>query len=316
LDVFLAHTLPAFSRATLRRAIDAGHVRVDDAACKASLRLQASNAVSILQLEPPPAGPAPQDIPLSILREDEAIVVVDKPAGMIVHPAKGHWEGTLASALAHHFGTLSSRGGPTRPGIVHRLDRDTSGVIVIAKNNQAHDALAAQFKSRVAEKEYLAIASGAPNLDRDVIDEPIGEHPTHREKKAIRREDANARPAVTEYEVVERFRGYALVRARPKTGRTHQIRLHLAHIGCPVLCDRLYGGRARITELELIPRDKMRQDTADAAALSQPLLERQALHAHRLAITHPKSGVRMQFEAPLPDDMERALAALRRWRSS
>ena len=193
-----------------------------------------------------------------------AIVVVNKPAGMIVHPAKGHWEGTLASALAHHFGTLSGRGGPTRPGIVHRLDRDTSGVIVVAKNDQAHDALAAQFKSREVEKEYLAIVVGVPDRDRDVIDEPIGDHPTQREKKAIRREDPSARPAVTVYEVVERFAGYALVRALPKTGRTHQIRIHLAHIGYPVLCDRLYGGRAIITELELIPRDKIGQDTRTA----------------------------------------------------
>ena len=313
--MFLTEQLSAFSRATLRRAIDAGHVRVDDRACKASLRLRAGNEVVVHQLEPPPEGPAPQNIPLAILHEDDALVVVDKPAGMIVHPAKGHWEGTLASALAHHFGPLSGRGGPTRPGIVHRLDRDTSGVIVVAKNDQTHDALAAQFKSRRVEKEYLAIVVGVPDRDRDVIAEPIGDHPTHREKKAIRREDSSGREAATEYEVVERFSGYALVRARPKTGRTHQIRLHLAHIGCPVLCDRLYGGRAKITELELIPRDTIAQDDLlNRQAAEAPLLERQALHAHRLAFSHPVSGARVQFEAPLPADMERALAALRRWR--
>jgi 23S rRNA pseudouridine1911/1915/1917 synthase len=308
--------MPTFSRATLRRAIDAGHVRVNDTSCKASSRLRAGDAIIVAQLEPPPAGPAPQDIPLDILYEDHAIVVVDKPAGMIVHPAKGHWEGTLASALAHHFGPLSGRGGPSRPGIVHRLDRDTSGVIVVAKNDQAHDALAAQFKSRNVEKQYLAIVAGVPNLDRDLINEPIGDHPTHREKKAIRRHDSAAREALTEYEVLERFCGYALVAARPKTGRTHQIRLHLAHIGCPVLCDRLYGGRAKVTELELIPRDqfahhKPPQDVAE----QPPLLERQALHAHRLAFTHPTTGNRLQIEAPLPPDIQRTLAALRRWRS-
>jgi 23S rRNA pseudouridine1911/1915/1917 synthase len=280
------------------------------------LRLRAGKEVVVRRLEPPPEGPAPQDIPLAILHEDDAIVVVDKPAGMIVHPAKGHWEGTLASALAHHFGPLSGRGGPTRPGIVHRLDRDTSGVIVVAKNDQAHDALAAQFKSRRVEKEYLAIVVGVPDRDRDVIAEPIGDHPTHREKKAIRREDSSGREAVTEYEVVERFAGYALVRARPKTGRTHQIRLHLAHIGCPVLCDRLYGGRAKITELELIPRDTIAHDNRlSRQAAEVALLERQALHAHRLAFSHPTSGARVQFEAPLPADMKRALAALRRWRA-
>jgi 23S rRNA pseudouridine1911/1915/1917 synthase len=314
--VFLTDRLPSFSRATLRRAIDAGHVRVDGAPCKASLRLRAGSEVVVHQLDAPREGPAPQDIPLTILHEDEAIVVVDKPAGMIVHPAKGHWEGTLASALAHHFGTLSGRGGPTRPGIVHRLDRDTSGVIVVAKNDQAHDALAAQFKSRQVEKQYLAIIVGVPDRDRDVINEPIGKHPTQREKKAIRRDDASARPAITAFEVIERFNGYALVRALPKTGRTHQIRLHLAHIGCPVLCDRLYGGRARVSELELIPRGKLVHDmqTADPS-VSQPLLERQALHAHRLAIAHPTSGQRMQFEAALPADMQQTLAALRRWRT-
>ena len=312
--MFLAEQFPAFSRATVRRAIDAGHVRVDDAECKASLRLRAGSRVAVQQIEVPREGPVPQDIPLTILHEDDAIVVVDKPAGMVVHPAKGHWAGTLASALAHRFGALSGRGGPTRPGIVHRLDRDTSGVIVVAKNDQAHEALSAQFKSRHVEKEYVAIVVGVPELDRDRIDEPIGDHPTHRQKKAIRRTDPNARPAVTEYEVVERFAGYALVRALPKTGRTHQIRLHLAHIHHPVLCDRLYGGRAILTELELIPRDKIGQHTAADQAAQRTLLERHALHAHRLALVHPASGERMEFVAPLAADMERTLAALRRWR--
>ncbi|HEX5472632.1 MAG TPA: RluA family pseudouridine synthase, partial [Lacipirellulaceae bacterium] len=288
LDVFLAERLPAFSRAAVRRAIDAGLVHVDNAACKASLRLREASCVVVDRIEVLREGPAPQEIPLSILYEDDAMVVVDKPAGMIVHPAKGHWEGTLASALAHHFGALSGRGGPTRPGIVHRLDRDTSGVIVIAKHDQAHDALAAQFKSRHVEKEYLAIVVGVPDRDRDVVDEPIGPHPTQREKKAIRRTHPDARAAVTVYEVVERFAGFALLRARPKTGRTHQIRIHLAHIGCPVLCDRLYGGRAKITELELIPKAKIGQDiSAGEMKTDHPILERQALHAHRLAIAHP-----------------------------
>jgi 23S rRNA pseudouridine1911/1915/1917 synthase len=314
--VFLAQQFPDISRATVRRAIDAGHVRVDETPSKASHRLRAGDRVVVNQIEVPREGPAPQDIPLAILYEDDAIVVVNKPPGMIVHPAKGHWEGTLASALAHHFGALSERGGPTRPGIVHRLDRDTSGVIVVAKNDQAHDALAAQFKSRHVEKEYLAIVVGVPQLDRDRIDEPIGDHPTHREKKAIRRTDPNARPAVTEYEVVERFTGFALVRAMPKTGRTHQIRIHLAHIGHPMLCDRLYGGRASLTELELIPRDKIGHDTAIAGRqLESPLLERQALHAHRLSFAHPTTGQHVQFIAPLAVDLERTLNALRRWRS-
>ena len=315
LDVFLAELRPTFSRAALQRAIAAGHVRVNDLPAKASLRLREGDVVAVVQLDVPRDGPAPQAIPLHILYEDEAIVVVNKPAGMIVHPAKGHWEGTLASALAHHFGTLSERGGPTRPGIVHRLDRDTSGVIVVAKHDQAHDALAAQFKARIVEKEYLAIVVGVPDRDQDVVEQPIANHPTQREKKAIRTGHATSRDAATLYEVVERFLGYALVRARPKTGRTHQIRLHLAHIGCPVLCDRLYGGRARITELELIPREKICQDdAAPGRPAGEPILDRQALHAHRLAFAHPASGAAMQFEAPMPADIQRTLDMLRKWR--
>jgi 23S rRNA pseudouridine1911/1915/1917 synthase len=281
------------------------------------MRLAEGNIVAVLELEVPREGPVPQDIPLDILHEDEAIVVVNKPAGMIVHPAKGHWDGTLAAALAFHFQSLSGRGGPTRPGIVHRLDRDTSGVIVVAKTDAAHDALAAQFKARSVEKQYLAIVAGVPGWDQDIINQPIGDHPTEREKKAVRRDHSSSREAVTHYEVVERFKGYALVRARPKTGRTHQIRLHLAHAGYPVLCDRLYAGRnpKKLTELELIPRDQLRHDTVTAKLSdASPILARHALHAHRLSLAHPTSGEPMQFEAPLANDMLQTLDALRRWR--
>ena len=314
LDVFLAEQLPTFSRSVLRRSIDAGHVRVDDAPCKASHRLEPGNVVVVDQVAAPREGPKPQNIPLNILYEDEAIIAVDKRAGMIVHPAKGHWEGTLASALAHHFGQLSTVGGPTRPGIVHRLDRETSGVIVVAKNDQAHEALAAQFKSREVKKEYLAIVVGVPDRDRDVVDEPVGDHPTNREKKMIRREDPNARPAVTIYDTLERFTGYAFVRAQPRTGRTHQIRLHLDHIRHPVLCDKLYGGgRTKISELDLIPASQITRDSE--AKYGKLILVRHALHAHKLTITNPTTGQPQTFEAPLHADMETVLAALRQWRS-
>lgn len=317
LDQFLAERLPHFSRVTLQRAVEAGHVSVDGTICtKASIRLQAESTVEIRRIEPPPAGPEPQAIPLSILYEDDVLVAVNKAAGMIVHPAKGHWEGTLANALSHHFDQLSERGGPTRPGIVHRLDRDTSGVLVVAKTDQAHDALAAQFQARQVDKQYFAIVVGVPDRDRDVIEQPIGDHPTNREKKAILSGSPSSRDAVTFYEVVEPFVGYALVRAEPKTGRTHQIRLHLAHIGCPVLCDRLYGGRAQITESELMPRSEPRPAGESGSADVQPLLDRQALHAHRLSLAHPKTGRSIRFEAPPPEDFERTLAALRRWRPS
>jgi 23S rRNA pseudouridine1911/1915/1917 synthase len=199
---------------------------------------------------------------------------------------------------------LSTAGGPTRPGIVHRLDRDTSGILLVAKNDQAHAKLAAQFESRTIEKAYLAIVAGRPLRDRDVVEEPIGMHPRHREKMAIRRNDPEARPAETFYEVVEPFDGFALVRATPKTGRTHQIRIHLDHIGCPVLCDRLYGGRAAIT------RGEIRRDATDETVL----LDRQALHAHRLRFAHPETGQPLEIEAPLPADMQSVLAELRQFR--
>lgn len=302
LDSALASELSEFSRAHLRRAIDAGHVHVDGEKPKPSHRLAAGERIVVHQVETPRPGPAPEPIPLDLLYEDDDLVVVNKPAGMIVHPAKGHWAGTLASALAHHFGDrLSSTGGPTRPGIVHRLDRDTSGVIVVAKHDQAHERLAAQFKDRSTEKEYLAIVVGVPDRDADVIDKPIGPHRSVRERMAIREDHPDARPAVTRYEVVERLTRFTVVRCFPKTGRTHQIRVHLTFAGYPILCDKLYGGRRQITMTELNGKSPG----------GEPLLARQALHARGLKIDHPTTGVRMTWEAPLPADMQRVLDALR-----
>jgi 23S rRNA pseudouridine1911/1915/1917 synthase len=210
----------------------------------------------------------------------------------------------LASALQYHFGgRLSATGGPTRPGIVHRLDRDTSGAILVAKTDPAHAKLAAQFAERTVEKEYYALVAGVPERDRDYVDRPIGVHPQTREKMAIRREASRSRPAETFYEVLERFDGYAALRILPKTGRTHQIRVHLAHVGCPVLCDRQYGGRARIT------RSELSGDGED----TQVLLERQALHARRIRFSHPVTGAPLDVEAPLPEDMAATLAALREY---
>jgi 23S rRNA pseudouridine1911/1915/1917 synthase len=253
--------------------------------------------------QPPREGPAAEEIPLAFLHVDEWMAAIDKPPGMVVHPAKGNWKGTLAGALKWHLerdgGGLSTAGGAARPGIVHRLDRDTSGVIVVARSEEAHHALARQFERRTTAKTYLAITQGAPRLDRDEIDMPIGIHPYQREKMAVRRDHATSREAVTRYEVLERFRAGALVRVTPKTGRTHQIRVHLAAIGCPVLCDGLYSGRT------LIEPGFLRLPAGP------PLLERQALHAASLEIDHPASGERLTFSAPLPADLERMLAALR-----
>ena len=305
LDAFLAHHLTDYSRVHLRRVITAGAVTVDQSGCKPSYRLQPGQRISLVLPEIPREGPAPEDIPLDILYEDDCLAVVNKPPAMVVHPARGNWSGTLAGALQFHFaGHLSTTGGPTRPGIVHRLDRDTSGVIMVAKNDQAHAKLAAQFEARSIEKKYFALTSSSPQLDRDVIDRAIGHHPHHREKMAVRHGDADSRTASTFYEVLERFDGFAAVLLTPKTGRTHQIRVHLSHIGCPVLCDRLYGGRAKIT------RGDIRRDLGDDLVL----LDRQALHAQQIKFTHPLTGKILEVEAPLPADMAAVLEELRKYR--
>lgn len=317
LDVFLAASCEEHSRAQLRRAIDARAVTVDGRQAKASHRLRGGERIELEPLETPRDTPLPEAIPLDILYEDDAIAVVDKPPGMVVHPSRGHGAGTLVAALCHHFDRLSGAGGPTRPGVVHRLDRDTSGVILVAKTDGAHHRLAEQFAARTTEKEYLAIVIGRPDRDRDLIDRPIGVHPHDRRRMAIRAGHSTSREAQTYYEVAERFNRHALLRVLPKTGRTHQIRVHLTSVGLPILCDRLYGGHATITRGELSaqsgetsePIDK-RSAPRDAGA-ERPLLERQALHARRLTIAHPSSGETMTFEAPLPADLEAVLAELR-----
>jgi 23S rRNA pseudouridine1911/1915/1917 synthase len=228
----------------------------------------------------------------------------------VVHPAKGHWAGTLASALAYRYGQLSCAGGGHRPGIVHRLDCDTSGALVVARTEQAHAGLARQFAARSVQKQYVAIVVGVPDRDHDVIRRSIGVHPRQREKMAIRVGHVTSRDAETVYRVVDRFDGYARLLVEPRTGRTHQIRVHLSSIGYPVLCDRRYGGQARITVGQV-------QHQADLNWAEDPatvLLERQALHACRLALVHPVSGQPLAVEAPLPADLETVLAALRRYR--
>lgn len=317
LDAFLAHALPQYSRVQLRKVIGSGRVRVNDAGTKVAYRLAAGDRIRVVLPPMNTAGPRPEPIPLEVLYEDEHLIAVNKPAGMVVHPARGHWSGTLASALAYHFRQLSTAGGPTRPGIVHRLDRDTSGVMVVAKTDPMHFALAAQFEARTTKKDYLAITAGVPDRDRDRIQQPIGVHPHQREKMAIREGHPTSRPASTFYEVLQRLGHYALLRVQPHTGRTHQIRVHLAHIGCPVLCDRLYGGRAEITRGELrraggLVAGGIASELASAAEEhpDEVVLTRQALHAWRIELTHPASGMPLRFVAPLPADMQRVLQLL------
>ncbi|MBX3416719.1 MAG: RluA family pseudouridine synthase [Pirellulaceae bacterium] len=301
LDQFLAAKLASFSRARLQTVIRKQLVTVDGQTGKPSMRLSAGQIILIHIPEPTPSGPIPEEIPLDVVFEDEHMVAINKPPGMVVHPAKGHWAGTLAAALAFHFKSLSEIGGPTRPGIVHRLDRDTSGLILVAKHDVAHAALTEQFEHRRIVKEYVAIVSPSPDRDRDVIDKPIGVHPYQREKMAIREGHPTSRPAVTAYEVQERVGGFAWLKLFPKTGRTHQIRVHLASIGTPVLADKLYSGRSRFLRGELT-----RDETDDMV-----LLGRQALHAHRLQLIHPVSREPLEFFAPIPADLQNTFDAIK-----
>jgi len=306
LDKWLAECCSSLSRTQIRREITAGNVWVDGKCAKPSYRLAANSQVRCEFSVPAPAGPQPERMELSVLYEDETLAVIDKPSAMVVHPAKGHWQGTLVSGLANHFDELSSVGGSVRPGIVHRLDRDTTGVIVIAKTDEAHRKLAHQFENRSIEKQYVCLCLGRVDRDRDTIDLPIGHHPSNRVKMAIREDGGNPKQASTYYEVMERFRRISYMRVRPKTGRTHQIRVHLAHIGNPVLCDRLYGAMSNVSRSFLVSgRDNLPESERDI------LLMRQALHAETIEFEHPSSGERMKVSAPLPEDMRDVVDALR-----
>lgn len=301
-DLFLSQCCDGYSRTQIRQAVQQDHAEVDGRIVRPSVRLQAGQRIRF-RLPPLPSDDTiPENIPLDILYEDDGLVVVNKPAGMVVHPARGHWSGTLTSALAYRFQSLSDVGGPTRPGIVHRLDRDTSGVIVIAKTNAVHIQLGEQFHDRTVRKEYFAITAGRIDRDRDTIDAPIGRHPYQRDKMAIRDGHASSRSAATFYEVISRHGRFSQVRLFPKTGRTHQLRVHLAHLGCPILCDRLYAGHAEVTEAVLRGKTREPQET--------PILERQALHARALTLVNPQTGLEMTFEAPLPSDLKRVISVL------
>lgn len=231
--------------------------------------------------DPEPLGLKPEAIPLKIIYEDESLLVVDKPPGMVVHPAPGHSSGTLVNALLHHCSDLAGIGGVQRPGIVHRLDKETSGLMVVAKSDSALQALSRQFKLRSIKKQYLAIVRGEVHQNQGTIDAPIGRHKIHRKKMAS---SSKGRKASTGYSVLARLKGCSIVKLFPKTGRTHQIRVHLASIGYPILGDRLYGGSIAIK--------------------GYPELARHALHAYQLELAHPVSHKLLNFKAPLPKDME------------
>jgi 23S rRNA pseudouridine1911/1915/1917 synthase len=314
LDAYLASRFSDYSRRVLQKIIDADGVRVNDRVVKASYRVRPGDLVSIRLPVLPDPTPKPEDIPIEVVYDDDVLTVVNKPPGMVTHPARGHWQGTMVNALQFHFDALSTLAGENRPGIVHRLDRDTTGLLVVVKDDKTHRKLAGQFELRQVHKEYLALVSGVPQRHSDYIEQPIGFHPTSREKMAIRATSDGGKPAVTFYEVVERFRGFAMVRCEPKTGRTHQIRIHLTHIGHPILADKLYSGRDRITLADLIGNERPTEPLAQPPDTT--LIDRQALHAHALRFLHPATGKELNLTAPLPDDFTRTLAALRTFRSA
>ena len=284
LDKFLQKQFPDTSRGTFQRFIQDGDVRVDGKTVKATHHPRAGEEIVITWPDPEPAEAQPEDIPLEVLYEDDRLLVINKPAGLVVHPAVGHARGTLVNALLHHCaGQLSGVGGVARPGIVHRLDKETSGCLVVAKDDSAHHALSAQFANRKTTKIYQALVCGQPRKERLTVKAPIARHPVHRKKMAI---VERGRDSHTDFRMLEALRDSALVEAALHTGRTHQIRVHLQHLGCPLVGDPVYGGR----------------QARQFAQCTGYVAPRQMLHAAALGFTHPLSGKKMKVNAPLPAD--------------
>lgn len=289
LDNFLTALLPDQSRSNIQRLIKEGHVTGGTSMVRSSTTVHTGQTYTIDIPPPAPSMPQPEELPLRIIYQDPHIVVLDKPAGMVVHPAAGHTGGTLVNALLHHVKDLSGIGGETRPGIVHRLDRGTSGVMVVAKTDRAHQELSRQFADREVEKEYIALVWGLVQPGRR-IDAPIGRDPGQRQKMSTRAR--RARHAVTRVTFAKHFKGASLLKVAIATGRTHQIRVHLSTIGHPIVGDVTYGGVHRRT-------------AANLRAVQR--LERPFLHSARLAFTHPGDGRRVEFDAPLPPDLQAVL---------
>jgi len=298
LDLFLTGRGIGLSRSQVQRAVEEGRVQVNGSPVRSGRKLKAGDEAAIIVPAARPSGVLPESIALAILYEDESLLVIDKPAGMVVHPAAGHSGGTLVNALLHHCRDLSGIGGVLRPGIVHRLDKETSGLLVVAKSDEAHWGLAGQFKRREVRKTYLALVYGEPKTDGGRIEAAVGRHPTDRKRMST--QSRRGRSAVTVWRIRDRYGVAALLEVDIETGRTHQIRVHLTDLGHPVVGDRVYGGAGRV------------RSVGDPAARARmKALDRQALHAWRLAFTHPVTGEKMQFSAPLPEDMAGLCAFLR-----
>ena len=288
LDVYLSEKDLGLSRSWIQRLISSGKIRVNDSVVKPSYKIRTGDRIEVTISKPKPLKIEPEKIPLNILYEDRDLIVINKPRGMVVHPGAGVSSGTLVNALLYHCNDLSGIGGVLRPGIVHRLDKDTSGVLVVAKNDFTHLTLSKQFKERSVNKRYIALVKGRVLKEEGKIKASIGRHPVKRKKMAagVRR----AREAITSYKVLERFKDFTLLEAAPETGRTHQIRVHLSHIGHPIVGDPKYGGRRGL-------REEMKG---------------QALHAQTLGFVHPRTKEYMEFNAPLPKDMEKVIGRLRK----
>lgn len=293
-DVVLAEFLEGLTRSQIKRLIDQGRVILNEIPIKPSSKLSEGDKVHISLPEPEPIDLVPEDIPIKILYQDKSIAVVDKPPGMTVHPGAGTRSGTLVNALLFSCKDLSGIGGKIRPGIVHRLDKDTSGVMVVAKSDAAHNSLVEQFKRREVKKKYLAIVLGNLKADSGVIESRIGRHPTHRKKMSSNTKSGRA--SVTEWNALERYGRWALVEAEPRTGRTHQIRVHFSESGYPLLADKVYGLKN--------PKDEVIKQATK-------IMGRQALHARELGIKHPVTGEYMSFQAPMPQDMKSAVEFLK-----
>jgi 23S rRNA pseudouridine1911/1915/1917 synthase len=302
LDVFVAARVPSLSRSRVQRLLREDAILLNGGTAKPRQDVRADDVVRITVPDPQPAKPAAQDILLSVVHEDEDLLVIDKAAGIAVHPGAGIRDGTLVNALLGRNTDLSGIGGVMRPGIVHRLDRDTSGLLVVAKNDFAHRALSAALTRREITRIYWTIVLRDMREPSGTVEAPIGRHPSNRVKMAV--VSSGGRNAETHWNVRERFHGFALVECRLGTGRTHQIRVHLSHIGHPVLGDSLYGG-VSAAALQLVPPREQRLQMAVRR------VARQMLHARELCFTHPRSGDSLRFESPLPGDFAAILAALR-----
>lgn len=302
LDKYLHGRFSDYSRSLIQMAIREGAVKVNDKIAKQSQKLNPGDIIELTLPAKPSKDILPEDIPLNIIYEDSELIILNKQADMLVHPARGNTHGTLVNGLVFYSDKLSSGLGEFRPGIVHRLDKNTTGVMVVTKNDIAQWKIAKQFERRQVEKTYLAIVHGTPELNADRINAPLGIHPRAREKYAIRPE--KGKEAITFYETKESFRGFSLLELTPKTGRTHQIRVHLAYIKHPIVADDMYGGK-------LVYRWQLK----DAEQTTEsPIIDRVALHAYSLGFKHPKTEKQVKFEAPLPDDMQNLLDLLRKYR--